>query len=91
VTNKDHFCSYGCLTCLERKQGRGSAPVAVMTAYEMLVQRIKVGHPTDTAAEMIRLLDKAIQDGQRLVLTDEDAARGVKADLGLGWVRVSDQ
>jgi hypothetical protein len=61
------------------------------TAYEMLVQRIKVGHPTDTAAEMIRLLDKAIQDGQRLVLTDEDAARGVKADLGLGWERVTGQ
>lgn len=59
-----------------------------MTAYEQLVQRIKVGHPTDTAAEMIRLLDQAIQDGQREVLTSEDAARSVKADLGLGWERV---
>ncbi|MFE9525153.1 hypothetical protein [Streptomyces sp. NPDC006631] len=59
------------------------------TAYEQLVQRIRVGHPTDTAAEMIRLLDKAVQDGQRLVLTDEEAARGVKAELGLGWTRVS--
>jgi hypothetical protein len=36
-----------------------------MAAYEHLVQRIKVGHPADTAAEMIRLLDKAIQDARR--------------------------
>jgi hypothetical protein len=61
-----------------------------MTAYEQLVRRINVGHPADTADVMIRLLDQAVQDGQRLVLTDEDAARGVKADLGLGWERVSD-
>lgn len=65
--------------------------VEVATAYEQLVQRIKVGHPQDTAAEMIRLLDSAVQDGQRLVLTDEDAKRGVLADLGLGWERVSEQ
>lgn len=89
--NEDHFCSYGCLTCLERKQGRGSAVATTTTAYEQLVQRIIVGHPTDTAAEMLRLLDKAVQDGQRLVLTDEEAARGVKADLGLGWERVSER
>jgi hypothetical protein len=63
----------------------------VATAYAQLVQRIKVGHPQDTAAEMIRLLDEAVQDGQRLVLTDEDAKRGVLADLGLGWERVREQ
>jgi hypothetical protein len=42
--------------------------------YEQLVQRIKVGHPEDTAAEMIRLLDKVVADTRR------DQAR-VDADL----------
>jgi hypothetical protein len=42
--------------------------------YEQLVQRIKVGHPQDTAAEMLRLLDKVVADTRR------DQAR-VDADL----------
>ena len=78
MSNDDHFCAYGCLTCLERKQGRAKAPV--VTAYDMLVQRIKVGHPQDTAAEMIRLLDQAIQDGQRTVLTSECVHGGRPSD-----------
>lgn len=40
----------------------------------MLVQRIQVGHPKDTAAEMIRLLNSAIESTRR------DQAR-IDADL----------
>jgi hypothetical protein len=36
-----------------------------MNDYEMLVQRIRVGHPEDTAAEMIRLLDSVVADTRR--------------------------
>jgi hypothetical protein len=47
----------------QQTQEKGGAAVA--TAYEQLVQRIKVGHPQDTAAEMIRLLDKVVADTRR--------------------------
>lgn len=33
----------------------------MVTDYEMLVQRIRVGHPEDTATEMIRLLDQVVE------------------------------
>lgn len=36
----------------------------MMTNYEMLVQRIRVGHPEDTATEMIRLLDKVLAEAR---------------------------